>query len=174
VREILLGCNRRYLEFLPPLGDTSAPSADTPTSAATTFTSALSGGTSRPTAQSLNPCPVSSHVLVLSHHSVVFPVLSGYPRPALCKPFLWNATAESIIEMIARLCGRIDGAGHYLGRRFEATCARSSSGVDLRKPPGDASISHSRTRPPTKITVSMASSRGDSPGANVPLASASR
>lgn len=29
-----------------------------------------------------------------------------------CKPFTWTATADSILEKIARLCGRISGTGH--------------------------------------------------------------
>ncbi|MDA8455669.1 transposase, partial [Acidovorax sp. GBBC 3334] len=29
-----------------------------------------------------------------------------------CKPFLWTATADSILEKLARLCGRITGTGH--------------------------------------------------------------
>ena len=29
-----------------------------------------------------------------------------------CKPFTWTATADSILEKIARLCGRITGTGH--------------------------------------------------------------
>ena len=29
-----------------------------------------------------------------------------------CKPFSWTATADSILEEIARLCGRIAGTGH--------------------------------------------------------------
>lgn len=29
-----------------------------------------------------------------------------------CKPFTWTATADSILEKIARLCGRINGSGH--------------------------------------------------------------
>jgi putative transposase len=29
-----------------------------------------------------------------------------------CKPFTWTATADSILEKLARLCGRITGTGH--------------------------------------------------------------
>jgi putative transposase len=29
-----------------------------------------------------------------------------------CKPFVWTATADSILEKLARLCGRISGTGH--------------------------------------------------------------
>ncbi|WP_428421182.1 IS630 family transposase [Methylibium sp.] len=29
-----------------------------------------------------------------------------------CKPFTWTATAESILDKLARLCGRINGTGH--------------------------------------------------------------
>lgn len=29
-----------------------------------------------------------------------------------CKPFTWTATADSILEKLARLCGRISGTGH--------------------------------------------------------------
>ena len=29
-----------------------------------------------------------------------------------CKPFTWTATADSILEKIVRLCGRINGTGH--------------------------------------------------------------
>lgn len=29
-----------------------------------------------------------------------------------CKPFIWTATADSILEKLARLCGPINGAGH--------------------------------------------------------------
>ena len=29
-----------------------------------------------------------------------------------CKPFAWTATADSILEKLARLCGRINGTGH--------------------------------------------------------------
>lgn len=29
-----------------------------------------------------------------------------------CKPFSWTATADSILEKLARLCGRITGTGH--------------------------------------------------------------
>lgn len=29
-----------------------------------------------------------------------------------CKPFTWTATADSVLEKIARLCGRINGTGH--------------------------------------------------------------
>ena len=29
-----------------------------------------------------------------------------------CKPFTWTATADSILEKLARLCGRINGTGH--------------------------------------------------------------
>jgi hypothetical protein len=29
-----------------------------------------------------------------------------------CKPFNWTATADSILEKLARLCGRITGTGH--------------------------------------------------------------
>jgi len=29
-----------------------------------------------------------------------------------CKPFAWTATADSILEKLARLCGRISGTGH--------------------------------------------------------------
>lgn len=29
-----------------------------------------------------------------------------------CKPFVWTATADSVLEKIARLCGRINGTGH--------------------------------------------------------------
>ena len=29
-----------------------------------------------------------------------------------CKPFTWTATADSILEKLARLCGRIAGTGH--------------------------------------------------------------
>ena len=29
-----------------------------------------------------------------------------------CKPFSWTATADSILEKLARLCGRINGTGH--------------------------------------------------------------
>ena len=29
-----------------------------------------------------------------------------------CKPFMWTATADSILEKLARLCGRINGTGH--------------------------------------------------------------
>jgi putative transposase len=29
-----------------------------------------------------------------------------------CKPFTWTATADSVLEKLARLCGRINGAGH--------------------------------------------------------------
>lgn len=29
-----------------------------------------------------------------------------------CKPFAWTATADSILEKLARLCGRITGTGH--------------------------------------------------------------
>lgn len=28
-----------------------------------------------------------------------------------CKPFVWTATADSILEKLARLCGRINGTG---------------------------------------------------------------
>lgn len=31
---------------------------------------------------------------------------------ANCKPFTWTATADSILEKLARLCGRITGTGH--------------------------------------------------------------
>ena len=30
-----------------------------------------------------------------------------------CKPFVWTATADSVLEKIARLCGRINGTGHW-------------------------------------------------------------
>ncbi len=29
-----------------------------------------------------------------------------------CKPFVWTATADSIIEKIKRLCSRINGTAH--------------------------------------------------------------
>jgi putative transposase len=29
-----------------------------------------------------------------------------------CKPFAWSATADSILEKLSRLCGRINGTGH--------------------------------------------------------------
>jgi putative transposase len=29
-----------------------------------------------------------------------------------CQPFTWTATADSILEKLARLCGRISGTGH--------------------------------------------------------------
>ncbi|MGZ5156864.1 MAG: IS630 family transposase, partial [Caldimonas sp.] len=29
-----------------------------------------------------------------------------------CKPFTWTATADSILDKLARLCGRINGTGH--------------------------------------------------------------
>ncbi|MDB0528268.1 helix-turn-helix domain-containing protein [Ralstonia solanacearum] len=29
-----------------------------------------------------------------------------------CQPFTWTATADSILEKLARLCGRINGTGH--------------------------------------------------------------
>ena len=29
-----------------------------------------------------------------------------------CRPFIWTASADSILEKLARLCGRINGAGH--------------------------------------------------------------
>ena len=29
-----------------------------------------------------------------------------------CKPFSWTASADSILEKLARLCGRITGTGH--------------------------------------------------------------
>lgn len=29
-----------------------------------------------------------------------------------CRPFVWTATADSILEKLARLCGRINGTGH--------------------------------------------------------------
>jgi putative transposase len=31
---------------------------------------------------------------------------------ATCQPFTWTATADSILEKLARLCGRINGTGH--------------------------------------------------------------
>jgi putative transposase len=31
---------------------------------------------------------------------------------ATCQPFAWTATADSILEKLARLCGRINGTGH--------------------------------------------------------------
>ncbi|WCN00034.1 hypothetical protein M5C96_11880 [Acidovorax sp. GBBC 1281] len=42
-------------------------------------------------------------------------IWSDYQRAAsLCatKPFTWTATADSILEKLARLCGRINGTGH--------------------------------------------------------------
>lgn len=32
-----------------------------------------------------------------------------------CQPFTWTATADSILEKLARLCGRINGTGHWPG-----------------------------------------------------------
>jgi putative transposase len=29
-----------------------------------------------------------------------------------CTPFMWAATADSILEKLSRLCGRINGTGH--------------------------------------------------------------
>jgi putative transposase len=29
-----------------------------------------------------------------------------------CQPFTWTATADSILEKLARLCARINGTGH--------------------------------------------------------------
>ncbi|WP_268749059.1 IS630 family transposase [Bordetella bronchiseptica] len=29
-----------------------------------------------------------------------------------CKPFTWTASADAILQKLARLCGRINGAGH--------------------------------------------------------------
>jgi putative transposase len=29
-----------------------------------------------------------------------------------CHPFTWTASADSILEKLARLCGRINGTGH--------------------------------------------------------------
>ena len=31
---------------------------------------------------------------------------------ATCQPFTWTATADSILEKLARLCGRINGTRH--------------------------------------------------------------
>jgi len=31
---------------------------------------------------------------------------------ATCQPFTWAATADSILEKLSRLFGRIDGTGH--------------------------------------------------------------
>ena len=58
-----------------------------------------------------------------------------------CKPFVWTATADSILAKLARLCERISGTGHYrpahktrtqVPSGNESTTFRSAQGLLIR------------------------------------------